>query len=266
MACTWNNLLWRTICVIFSQALGKSEKPVTVCVHSIHRSPEEWCFTAASQLLPPGRKQLLLLIPCPWKTQQAHSPPFIFWESCCSLLQLPCTLALSIFITALPPPLPLKLTILFPAPNCYRPSLLDGFLQLFLNILKSCDFERCHDCERGLGFSQNSLFSSASFFKHAFNHKAQPSPQLQQLFFTSLHVSVKDSGKSSLFRSPLYSHELPKTNESEMNVLIVLSQMRKTLCEFNRARPQIWQLFKQVSDVPHDMTSKYYPSFWMLSG
>lgn len=56
-ACTWNNLQWKTICVIFfSQALGKSEKPVTVCVHSIRRSPEERCFTAASHLLPPGRK------------------------------------------------------------------------------------------------------------------------------------------------------------------------------------------------------------------
>lgn len=163
------------------------------------------------------------------------------------------------------PPCPLKLTFLFPAPNCYRPPLLNGFLQLFLNILKSCDFERCHDCERGLGFSQNSLFSNASFLKHALNHKAQPSTQLQQLFFSSLHVSVKDSGKFSLFRSPLYSHELPKTNESELNVLTVLSQLRKTLCVFNRTLPQTWQLFKQVSDVPHDTISNYL-SFWMLSG
>lgn len=64
------------------------------------------------------------------------------------------------------PPLPLKSTSLFPAPNCYRPSLLNAFLRLFLNILKSCDFERCHDCERGLGFSQNSLiFPMPAFFK-----------------------------------------------------------------------------------------------------
>lgn len=55
-------------------------------------------------------------------------------------------------------PLPLKWTFLLPAPNCCRPPLLNGFLQLFPNILMSCDFERRHGCERGLGFSQNSLF------------------------------------------------------------------------------------------------------------
>lgn len=255
--------------MIFSQALGKSEKPITVCVHSIHRSPEERCFTEASQLLPPGKKQLLLLIPAPGKlnklilhllySQRAAIPFYSYF-----MYQHLINPQHSSYPN---PSSPTKINISLSSSQLLQIIIAEWFSPAFSKHLKVLWlWEKPWLWERLRFLTELSLFSDASFLKHAPNHKAQPSTQLQQLFFASLHVTVKDPGKSSLFKSLLYSHELPKSNESELNVLIVLSQMRNTLHAFNRTRPQTWQLFKQVSDVPHDSISKYYLSFGMLSG
>lgn len=208
----------------------------------------ETCYCLCSQhllkskaLLPPGRQQLILLIPCPWKLNKLilhllyseRAPiPFHSYLVYYHLINIQHSHYAN-------PSSPSKINICLSSSQLLQTIIAEWFSPAISKHLKVLWlWEMPWLWERLRFLTELPLFSNASFLKHTLNHKAQLSTQLQQLFFASLLVSLKNSGKSSLFRSPLYSHELPTTNESELNVLIVLSQMKKTLNAFNRTRPQ----------------------------